>query len=334
MDMSDSALQPVSVIVVMRNSSSTIITCLEGMAEQDYPIAEIIVVDNKSVDNSVALVEDFAKRCAIPLRLVKQVTDGGLTTSYNTGARLAVSQLLIFAHSDGSFPSRQELRKLTAPLLKSEEAIASYSELLMPQAVWLKYPFWEKLVFTRAVGRVVPVMCGKFDCIRKDAYWSVGGHNTERFTATCGYGGEDSDLSRRLAQHGTVVKSEAQVIHLHDISGNYSLQSLFITRRLLARTYGKIIRFQGLELTFDRFLLFVRPALAIIPFVPHLHVVGLMLLLLFSFMNSRAMYTSPSAFVNWRILAVPFVDIALVYFEAFWFVESLLTPGADSKGAR
>ncbi len=332
--MSDPAAQPVSVIVIMRNSSSTIIPCLEGLAAQDYPIAEIIVVDNKSVDDSVPLVEEFARKCAVHVRLVKQASDGGLTTSYNMGARLAISPLLIFAHSDGAFPSRQELRKLTEPILRNEKAIASYSELLMPQELWLKYPFWEKLCFVRSVGRIVPTMCGKFDCVRKEAFWRVGGHNTERFTATCGYGGEDSDLSCRLSQAGAVIRSSAQVIHLHDISGNFSIRSLFTTRKLLARTYGKILRFQGMQLTFDRFLLFVRPGLAVLPFVPHLHLVGLLFLLLFSFLNSRPMYMNRSTLANWRILAVPVVDIALVYFETFWFVESLLTRSADAKGTR
>ena len=332
--MTDPAAQPVSVIVIMRNSSSTIIPCLEGLASQDYPIAEIIVVDNKSVDNSVPLVEEYARRCPVPLRLVKQVTDGGLTTSYNTGARLAVSPLMIFAHSDGDFPSRQELRKLTAPLLQNSEVIAAYSELLMPEDLWLKYPFWEKFLFVRAVGRRVPTMCGKFDCIRKDAFWRAGGHNTERFTATCGYGGEDSDLYHRLTQQGAVVKSEAQVIHLHDISGKYSMRSLFVTRKLLACTYGKIVRFQGASFSFGILLLFVRPALAALPLIPHFHCGGLAVLILFSVLNSRPMYTHRSTLCNWRILSVPVLDVCLVYYEAFWFIQSLLTPGVEAKVKR
>lgn len=326
--------QPVSVIVIMRNSSSTIIPCLEGVASQEYPITEIMVVDNKSKDNSVALVEAYARRCPFPLRLIKQAVDGGLTTSYNTGATLAVSPLMIFAHSDGAFPTRHELRKLTAPLIENEEVIAAYSELLMPEDVWLKYPFWEKLLFVRAVGRRVPTMCGKFDCIRKEAFWRAGGHNTVRFTATCGYGGEDSDLYHRLTQLGSVVKTGAQVIHLHDISGTYSLRSLFLTRKLLARTYGKIVKFQGVKFAPGSLLLFARPALAIIPLVPHLHGVGVVCLILYSMLNSRPMYTHRSTLSDWRILAVPVLDICLVYYETFWFIESLLTPSADAKAQR
>ena len=328
--MSDPVMQPVSIIVIMRNSESTIIPCLEGLASQEYLIAEIIVVDNKSKDHSVALVEEYALRCPIPLHLIKQSVDGGPTTSYNTGARLAVSPVMIFAHSDGAFPSRYELRKLVAPLLGDEAVIAAYSELLMPEEVWLKYPFWEKLLFVRAVGRKVPTMCGKFDCIRKEAFWRAGGHNTVRFTATCGYGGEDSDLYHRLTQLGPVVKSEAQVIHLHDISGQYSIRSLFVTRKLLARTYGKILKFQGFSFTLGILLLFARPALAFLPLVPNLHVAGLLILVLYSALNSRPMYTHRCTLSDWRILTVPLLDICLVYYETFWFIEGLLTPAADA----
>jgi len=291
-------------------------------------------VDNKSKDDSVALVEEYVCRCPVPLRLIKQAVDGGLTTSYNTGATLAVSPLMIFAHSDGAFPSRQELRKLVEPLLGDDKVLASYSELLMPEEVWQRYPFWEKFLFVRAVGRRVPTMCGKFDCIRKEAFWGAGGHNTVRFTATCGYGGEDSDLYHRLTLLGPVVKSDAQVIHLHDISGAYSLRSLFLTRKLLARTYAKILKFQGVKLVLESLLLFARPALAVLPLVPHLHVLGALFLILYSALNSRPMYTHRSTLSDWRILAVPVLDICLVYYETFWFIESLLTPSEDAKAKR
>ncbi|MFA7054538.1 MAG: glycosyltransferase, partial [Kiritimatiellia bacterium] len=58
---------PVSIVMSMRNSSSTIIPCLEGLAAQEYPIAEIIVFDNVSKDDSVEKVEAFAKQCPIPV---------------------------------------------------------------------------------------------------------------------------------------------------------------------------------------------------------------------------------------------------------------------------
>ncbi len=322
---------PVSIVMSMRNSSTTVIPCLEGLASQEYPISEIIVIDNVSVDDSAAQVEAFSKQCKIPLRLIKQTVDGGIGGSYNMGAALAKAPLLILVHSDGGFPTTHEVEKLTAPLCEDPAVVAAYPKLLMPRDVWERFPFWQKSLFARAVDRETSSMCGKFDCIRRDVFLQVGGYDTKRFTANCGYGGEDADAHHRIACLGRIVASDAQVIHLHDLSRNYGLRALFVTRKLLARTYSKVLLFQGLRPTVGKLLFFVRPALAVTPFIPHLFWLGLGLLVAFSLANSWRMYTTRSTLLNPRILLLPFVDAALVYHETFWFIEGLLTSPTDAK---
>jgi glycosyltransferase involved in cell wall biosynthesis len=321
---------PVSVIVSMRNSETTIISCLKGLASQEYPIQEMIVFDNLSTDTSVALVEQYQPICPVPLRLVKQSVNGGLTTSYNTGAELAASSLLVFVHSDSMLPTPQELGHLVAPLLSDPGVVATFSVLLMPEEVWTLFPYWQKHLFARVAMREVPGMCGKFDCIRKAVFLSVGGHNSQRFTPFCGYGGEDSDLNARLKKAGSIKSSSARVVHLHDLGHGYKLSSLFNSRKMLARTYGKIVRFQGLFPVTGKLAFLVKPTLAFLPFMPHLLWLSAAIFLLFSFWYSRRMYTHLSTLFNWRILLVPFVDSALIFHETFWFFEGLLMPAADA----
>ncbi|HNX35666.1 MAG TPA: glycosyltransferase family 2 protein [Kiritimatiellia bacterium] len=325
---------PVSIVMSMRNSSSTIIPCLEGLASQAYPISEIIVIDNVSSDDCADKVETFAKQCPIPVRLIRQTVDGGIGNSYNSGAAMARSPLLILVHSDGGFPSTHEVEKLAAPLCEDPDVVAAYPKLLMPRDVWERFPYWQKCLFARAVDMERPSMCGKFDCIRRDVFLRVGGYDTKRFTATCGYGGEDADAHSRIARAGRIAQSEARVIHLHNLSENYGLRALFVTRKLLARTYSKVLRFQGVSPTFGKLLFFVRPALAVIPLIPHLFGLGGALLFAFSLANSWRMYTTRTTLLNPRILLLPFVDVALVYYETFWFIEGLLTPPADAARAK
>lgn len=322
---------PVSVIVGMRNASTTIISCLEGLASQAYPISEIIVLDNVSTDNSVALVEAFAKRCAVPLRVVKQTINGGLATSYNTGADLADSPLLVLVHADGAFPTTHEVEKLTAPLCNDPAVVAACPKLVMAHEIWERFPFWQKHLFARALGHEPHSMCGKFDCIRRDVFLQAGGYDASRFTAACGYGGEDADAHHRIAKLGRVARTDARIIHLHDLSDNYRLRALFVTRKMLARTYAKVLIFQGFQPTLGKLSFWVRPTLALIPLLPHLFWLGVAALFAFSLVNSWRMYSSRSTRRNPRILALPFVDAALVYYETFWFIEGLLTRPADAK---
>jgi len=323
---------PVSVIVSMRNSETTIVECLRGLTSQDYPIAEILVFDNVSTDHSCERVEAYRPQSPVPLRLIRQTVNGGLSASYNAGARQAISQLLVFVHSDSVLPSSQELRKLVEPLLEDEKAVASHSVLLMPSEVWQRFPFWQKYLFARVAMREAPCMCGKFDCVRKDVFVGVGGHNEKRFTATCGYGGEDSDLNSRLRRAGRVVGSSARVVHLHDLSNDYDLAALFRTRKILARTYGKILVFQGLFPIEYKWPFFVKPALALVPFMfGRYFLIGVAIQILFSFVYNKTVYRSCETRSNAKVLLVPWVDLALIYFETFWFIEGLLSSPADAK---
>jgi glycosyltransferase involved in cell wall biosynthesis len=323
----------VTVIVTGRNSATTIEPCLEGLTSQAWPIREIIVFDNGSTDDSVARVEAFAARSPVPVRLERRTSMCGICESYNDGARMAATPLLVLVHSDGAFPSPNELDKLVKPLLEDDDVAASYPGILMPRENWELFPFWQKCNFARDIGRVSFSMCGLFDCVRKSVYLESGGYNARRFTMTCGYGGEDSDARFRIAKLGRTVKTDARVIHLHDLSGNYGLGTFFLRRKLLARTYGKILRFQGLFPVGMKILFFVKPALAALPFVfpPWTLLPGLILQILFSLVSSWSMYTSRSTLADPHILSLPFVDIALIYYETFWFFEGWATPAADER---
>lgn len=322
---------PVSVVVAMFNAETTILSCLKSLASQDYPIVEILVVDNVSTDRSIARVEGFLPECPVPVRLVRQTVNGGLATSYNTGMALATSPLVVFVHADSMLPTPHELGKLVAPLLAEAGVVASFPILLMPEEVWGRFPFWQKYLFAPVALREQPCMCGKFDCIRKSAYDQVGGHNPQRFRHNGGYGGEDSDLNFRLRKLGRVAGADARVIHLHDLSSAYGLAALFRARKNYARTYGKILQFQGLSPIRHKLAFFAKPALACLPFLPYLHWPALALLLAYSFFYSKRLYTTRCTLRDPHILLVPFVDVALLYHESFWFLEGLVTPPADAR---
>ena len=49
----------ISVIIVNYNTADLLLSCLVSLREQEAFIKEIIVVDNASVDQSVALVQEI-----------------------------------------------------------------------------------------------------------------------------------------------------------------------------------------------------------------------------------------------------------------------------------
>ncbi len=328
-------LFPVSVIVPMRNSSTTILHTLKSISDQRFPIKEIIVVDNVSSDNSIEIVEEYKKKSRIPINIIKRKENKGVGASYNLGVRNATSSYVIFMHSDSSLPSDHEVEKLTESFRKDFRVVASYPKVILPENVWNTYNFWQKCLFSRAVGKESPGFNGKFDCVQKEIFLQVGGFNEITFGGDVSIGGEDADLYIHLENKGKIVLSKAKVIHLHYLGSKYTLFDWLRNRKLLARTYGRLIRFQGKSLplkTYGKGLLIplgilnfmIKPALAVLPFIPNLHLFGVVLLIVYVFVNSKKMYTTLSTLLNPRILLLPFIDIFLVYYETFLMVQAFL----------
>ena len=55
----------VSVTIVTYNSGRFIKRCLESVLAQNYPLKEIIVIDNNSTDGTIDILEQFEDRCRI-----------------------------------------------------------------------------------------------------------------------------------------------------------------------------------------------------------------------------------------------------------------------------
>jgi GT2 family glycosyltransferase len=55
----------VSVTIVTYNSGRFIKRCLESVLDQQYPLKEIIVIDNNSTDGTIDILERFEDRCRI-----------------------------------------------------------------------------------------------------------------------------------------------------------------------------------------------------------------------------------------------------------------------------
>lgn len=313
-------IEPVTVILPMRNAATTVLPSLQSISKQTYPVKEIIVVDNASSDNSIEIVRNFARKSKIPIRILLHQNNKGLGASFNFGVESSKSSLVVLMHSDCTLPTPDELNKLTKPLIENNDVIATYPTLILPESVWQTYDFWEKCYFARVVGRGIAGLTTKFDCIRKKKYLDIGGIDVKNF----GFGGFDADLHESLTKIGFVAKSEAVVIHLHYLGAAFSLGKLLDKLRVDSRTNGRAIRMRGLSVIQNGLFLLIRPSLAILPFLPYLHAIGVLLLVIYSFLYTKKMYVTKSTREDPRIIILPFLNVFFLYYETFWTIESFL----------
>ena len=194
-----------SVVIPAYNAAETLAEQLDALVGQEWDGAwEIVVVDNRSTDGTVALVESYAARHP-RVRTVPASERAGRSYARRVGIEYAAADAVAFCDADDIVGPRwvaamgdalREHRVVTGPL---------ESDRLNP--AWL--------VETR--GRMDTTSCRTwFDLfpvvasgdlgVRKDVFAEVGDFD-ERFATA-----EDHELSLRLWQHGIPIDFEPDAL--------------------------------------------------------------------------------------------------------------------------
>src|SRR4051812_44698764 len=91
----------VSVIVPTYNSEKWICDTLDSLIAQTYPHLELIVVDDGSKDNTLALVRDkLGKEFRNSWQIIEHGSNHGPSAARNTGLRAASGSWVQFLDSD------------------------------------------------------------------------------------------------------------------------------------------------------------------------------------------------------------------------------------------
>jgi chlorobactene glucosyltransferase len=183
-------LPPVSVIVPARDEASNVRRCLESLAASTYPDFEVVVVDDRSTDDTARLARAVAPGHARRILVMDgaELPEGWLGKPWACwqGARAAEGRLLLFTDAD-TIHEPTLLERAVLGLLEER------ADLLTVVGSQLMLTFWEKLVqpqvfFTmimrfprfEALGRTGSwrdaIANGQFMLFRREAYEAIGGH--------------------------------------------------------------------------------------------------------------------------------------------------------------
>ncbi len=107
----------ISVVIPAKNEAENIVALVEGIDRALVGLEpfEIIVVDDCSTDNSVAVLQ--ARAVTMPhLRVIRHDRSGGQSAAVHSGVRAATAPVICTLDGDGQNPP-EELPKLVAPIL-------------------------------------------------------------------------------------------------------------------------------------------------------------------------------------------------------------------------
>lgn len=88
--------QKVSVIIVTYNAAATLQACLDSIYKQTYPNIEVVIIDGKSTDNTVSILEANSNR----ISYWKSEPDSGIYDAMNKATKSVTGSWVYFLGAD------------------------------------------------------------------------------------------------------------------------------------------------------------------------------------------------------------------------------------------
>ena len=237
---------PVSAVVVNHNGGERVLRCLQAVRDQDPPVAEIIVVDNASDDDSVQRIAE-----SFPSAIIKQLHENrGPSPARNAGLQLAncplvllvdddvyleqgsLGRLLRRLHSDGAAAICPRLvYHPGSQVIQCDGADAHFLGTMALRHGEL--PVSETPAEAAEVGSVLSACL----LLRREAALRAGGFDEDYFIYV-----EDHEFSLRLRTLGHRIVCEPAAVALHDRAsgvpglsyrgqGEYPARRFYLTAR-------------------------------------------------------------------------------------------------------
>lgn len=203
------AVPRISVIIPVHNGETTIARCLAALAHAPAGLAEVIVVDDRSSDQTASIA------ASVGARVLANPGTPGPAAARNAGARIACGDILLFVDADVETQPRT-VEQFVAHLDRHPEAVAVFGSYdddpAHPNFASQYRNLLHHFIHQTAERRSASFWAG-CGAIRRDVFLAAGGFDAEKYSRPAT---EDIELGLRLARAGHVVHldRDIQVKHL------------------------------------------------------------------------------------------------------------------------
>lgn len=193
----------VSVLVAGYNEEKTIGATINHIMDSDYPLEEVIVINDGSTDGTAGVVRGLQKKYE-NLRFLDKKQNSGKADSLNQGIKMAKGEMIAIVDAD-SYPEKESIGKIVG-FFNDKQVAAVTSAVFVRnkknfitklQSIEYIVLAWTRKLFD-FIGAVY-VTNGPLSIYRKKGLEEVGGFDTKTVT-------EDIELTWHLLSRGYKAK--------------------------------------------------------------------------------------------------------------------------------
>jgi len=226
-------MKKISFIIPNYNGENTIGKVIESIKNQNYKgKLEIIVIDDKSKDNSIRIISKYKG-----IKFIKNKKNIGLAKSLNKAIKESRYDLLCIIWCDCVLNSKTWLREIVNTYKKNKNVGSVGSKLIIPKEYWEKFSFYDKIILSKDYENSLNnnKKEGRPTLFSKKILLGIGLYDSKTFRIA----GEDTDLKWKIIEKGyKIINSKTSMLHLHGFY-NLSLKEQLFNKALpLAEASG------------------------------------------------------------------------------------------------
>lgn len=314
-------MKGVSFVIPNYNAERTINKTVNSILKQKSKTKfEIIIIDDKSKDNSLKVIKKFKKNSKV--KIIENKKNIGLASTLNKGVKLSKYDSIAIIWCDCELISNKWLNKMAKVMDSNPKIAVVRSNLILPKKLWASYDFWNKLLtLDQYIRNLKKQRFERPTMFRKKVLEELGGYNHKTFRIA----GEDTDICLKISKKGYLMPpGKTDILHEH---GAYNLSfynHLFNKALPLAEAGGVNFRINNFFLG-DKikngvtYLIMYLLAIFPNPFKGFFTTIIILLAVIYSL---RALY-----YIKWnfRILLLPFFKISKDLISIFGFWKGFIT---------
>ena len=218
----ENTLPFISIIISVYNEEKTLQQCLDSLLVLQYPNYEVIMVNDASKDNTLAILQEYQQKNN-KIKVVTYPVNKGVPGARNEGMKVAKGDIFVFTDADATFVPEWPL-KLIEPLVNNPKIGATGGRDIAPpnQPLVHKCIDYTLTSFIGTAGlRGAKVRLAKYSvtgcnfAVKREVVGKVGMHD-ERIR----WRGEEKEWCQRMREGGYEIQfvPESYILHYRRIS--------------------------------------------------------------------------------------------------------------------
>ncbi|MBO4265627.1 MAG: glycosyltransferase family 2 protein [Lachnospiraceae bacterium] len=189
-------MKTLSIVIPNYNNSKYLAKCIDSVLDQSYPLEEIVIYDDRSTDDSAAILKEYAKKDA-RIRLILATENKGVSVARDTAIRSCKTEYVTTIDADDFFYDKDKLLREMEKIEQSDVPACAFSQTVLADEAGnicsdMTLIDLQKDFRFRTVTQTIGVHIARDICFPLKDYIAVGGYVSDMKLF------EDWDLSLKL----------------------------------------------------------------------------------------------------------------------------------------